>query len=331
MVVATSRQADFSEIPVIDIGALGQGDAAERSVIESICQACEEVGFFYISNHGVPQQLIDELFVQSERFFRLPEGERRKIHIAQSPYFRGYHPPDTLGPDAPPSKIANMLDSFNLATDLPPSHPFVKAGIPLYGANQWPDSLPGFRETVSGYYDRMLQLKNRLLSAFAMALGLPRDYFDPQYSDPLTQMRLLHYPPQPTEDVGERIGSQPHADSGAFTILLQGAVGGLEVMNKAGEWIMAPPIRGTFVVNIAELIMCASNNRFSSTRHRVVNRSGRERFSVPFFVSPNYETVVEPLPQFIGENDQARFRPIHVGPYTLALYRQFWPNNWVAS
>jgi isopenicillin N synthase-like dioxygenase len=331
MVVAASRQADFSEIPVIDIDALGRGDAAEGKVIGSIRQACEEVGFFYISNHGVSQPLIDELFVQSERFFQLPETERHKIHVAQSSCFRGYHPSDTLGPDAPRAKIPNMLDSFNVATDLSDTHPYVEAGVPLYGANQWPQNLPGFRETVTRYDDQLLHLKTRLLSAFAMALDLPRDYFDAQYSDPLTQMRLLHYPPQPAEDVGDRIGSQPHADSGAFTILLQGAVGGLEVMNKSGEWIMVPPIRGTFVVNVAELMSCVSNNRFSSTRHRVINRSGQERFSVPFFVSPNYEAVVETHPQFIDDDEPSRFPPIHVGPYTLSLYRQLWPTNSVSS
>ena len=325
MVIAASRRADFSELAIIDIGALGKGDAAaEARTVAALRVACEEVGFFYISNHGVSQDLIDNLFDQSRRFFAQPFARRNEINVTKSPCYRGYLPPDAIGENL---KHANRIqDSFNMALDLGPDDPYVKGGIPLYGANAWPADMPGFRETLSAYYDNMQILMMRLLGGFAMALDLPRDFFDAQYTKPLTQCRLLHYPPQKPEEIVERIGVRPHADSGAFTILLQEDVEGLEILSKGGEWVVAPPMRGTFVVNIANLIMRLSNNRFTSTLHRVINRSGRDRLSVPFFASPNYETVVETLPQFIDADNPPQFPPLHVGEYTAEWYRGSWPS-----
>jgi isopenicillin N synthase-like dioxygenase len=209
--------------------------------------------------------------------------------------------------------------------ELGPDDVNVREGKPLHGANQWPANLPAFREEVLYYYGLMEGLMYRLLQGFALAAELPRNGFDDMFRKPLTQMRLLHYPAQ--EVVKDNmIGARAHRDFGFFTILLQDSVGGLEVSNQSDQWVVAPPIDDMFVVNVAEMLKRVTNGRFSSALHRVINRYGRERYSVPFFVNPSYDVTLEPLPQFIDGDHPAQFGPYHVGENMHNFYRNLWPS-----
>jgi isopenicillin N synthase-like dioxygenase len=319
-----SRRADFTEIPTIDIGPLGAPGRQEAVVIEAIREASETVGFFYIANNGVPLSEIRAIFSACEHFFALPQHERDRIFLINSANFRGYLPIGVLGQNT--GRPRDLLESWNVGAELGPDDPDVRAGRPLHGGNQWPNNLPGFREAILRYYGLMDALMRRLLQGFAMAAGLPRDGFDHWFCKPLTQMRLLHYPAQ-EKQLGNMIGARAHRDFGFFTILLQDQVGGLEVSNSRGEWVVAPPVEGMFVVNVAEMLKRVTNGRFESAQHRVINRYGKERYSVPFFANPSYDAVLTPLRQFVdGENLDGAASPYHVGQEMFNFYRNLWPS-----
>ena len=262
--------------------------------------------------------MIDAIFAAAHWFFARPQAERDALDVATSPHFRGYVPMGVTGPNVP----RRMLEAFQMMLDLGPDDPEARAGNVMRGPNRWPPEAPHFRAAMEDHYAAMTALSHRLLGAFARGLDQPTDYFQPFFRKPLTQLRLLHYPPQPEDSDAQ--GVEAHTDTGAFTILLQDEVGGLEVRNRAGDWIAAPPIPGSFVINIADMMQRWSNGRFVSTPHRVANRTGRDRISAPFFANPDYDAIITPLarePHAGGE----RHEPLACGPYVEAAYRAAWP------
>jgi isopenicillin N synthase-like dioxygenase len=245
---------DFSSIPMISVAGLGRGDAAAIDrVVAEIGSACETAGFFYVVDHGVPRDAIDAIFVGARAFFALPRAMRDAIDVHSSRNFRGYVPIGFKGSGVP----LRQLEAFQIMLDLGPDDPDVRAGLVMHGPNVWPSDGPGFsaasfRAALERYQDAVWTLSERLLSAFALALGQERDYFRGDFRKPLTQLRLLHYPPQPPEAGAQ--GVEAHTDPGAFTVLLQDSVGGLEARNRAGQWIPAPPVAHSFVINIGDMM-----------------------------------------------------------------------------
>src|SRR5271170_751349 len=188
--------ADFAEIPVINIAALQGGRAADvDKVTEAIVAACESVGFFYVVDHGIPSRLVEDIFGVARWFFARPQTERDALDVAASPNFRGYVPMGITGPNVP----RRMLEAFQMMLELGPDDPDVLAGNIMYGPNRWPADAPRFRTTMETYYAAVSDLSQRLLAAFARGLALPDAYFRPFFRKPLTQWRLLHYPPQPPD------------------------------------------------------------------------------------------------------------------------------------
>lgn len=322
MTIIASRRADFSEIPIIDIAELGREGRVESAVIDGIRDACENVGFFYVRNHGVPLVRQDDMFAQCRRFFALPQAERDALLLTKSPYYRGYLPIGARGHDQKRQK--DLLESFNVGPERGPDDPFVKAGKPLHGPNQWPLGLPAFREAILAYYEAMEKLTGRLLQGISLAMGFERDALDDMFRNPVSQLRLLHYPAQQGEIV-DMIGARPHKDFGVLTILLQDDVGGLEVLNNAGEWVVAPPIRDTFVVNLGLMMLHLTNDRYQAAQHRVINRYGRERYSIPFFINPDYDATLATLPGF-ADAGEPRYQPVHAGENLAAFYHNLWPS-----
>ena len=321
MTIAASRRADFSEIPLVDIAELGRESHAEAGVVGAIRNACENVGFFYAAGHGVPLAQQEGMFEQCRRFFALPQAERDALLLTNSPHYRGYLPIGARGSDQKRQK--DLLESFNIGSERGPGDPFVRAGTPLHGPNQWPQGLPGFREAILAYYAAMEGLMRRLLQGIAMAMDCERHALDGMFRNPVSQLRLLHYPDQHGEIV-DMIGARPHKDFGVLTLLLQDEVGGLEVLNDAGEWVVAPPIRDTFVVNFGLMMLHLTNDRYLAAQHRVINRYGRERFSIPFFVNPDYDATLATLPNFASGNQ--RYEPVHAGEKLRAFYHNLWPS-----
>jgi isopenicillin N synthase-like dioxygenase len=308
---------DFTAIPLIDIAPLQTGDSAGAArVARQIVEACETAGFFYVAGHGVPDATVAGVFDAARWFFATPQADRDALDVATSPNFRGYVPMGIVGPDKP----QRMLEAFQMMLELPLDAPDARAGNIMYGPNRWPDAAPAFRAAMEAYFAAMMELMQLLLAAFARGLELPDDTFRAHFAKPLTQLRLLHYPPQPPDSDAE--GVEAHTDTGAFTILLQDEVGGLEVRTRGGRWIPATPIPGSLVINIADMMQRWTSGRFVSTPHRVRNRTGRDRISVPFFANPDYGAVITPL----AGDSETSYEPLACGPYVEAAYRAAWPH-----
>lgn len=305
------KQTAFHEIPIIDVAPLLDG-SDPQGVAEQIGKVCEEVGFFYIKNHGVPAEQIEGVYDVAKEFFALPFETKQKVNIATTgDVLRGYIP--TYAENADPENSRDFKEAFDLGDDGDEVSRF-------FGPNPMPEELPEFKVVTEAYHDTMLELARKLVSAIALSLDLPADYFDSIHSKPITIQRLLHYPPQQGEVSQEEIGIGAHTDYGFLTILNQDTVGGLQVRNLDGAWISAPPVDGTFIINIGDIVQTLTNGRYSSTVHRVVNRSGAERYSIPFFIDADYDAVIEPLPSCVTEDNPPKFQPFTCGEYKYGRF-----------
>lgn len=314
-----AREVSFTEIPVVDFAAMSGADRAARlRVGEAVRDACTRVGFFYVRNHGVDPALIDSTFKAAHRFFDLPLERKLAVDIAHSPNLRGYT--KLLGENTDPTARGDLHEGFDLALDLPPDDPDVVAGVFGYGPNQWPADLPGFREALLAYHAGIRQFGRRIFAAFALALELDEAHFEPMIRKPMAHMRVLHYPSQDGPIDDRQIGIGAHSDYECFTVLCTDDVPALQVLNSAGEWIHAPPLPGCFIVNVGDLMARWTNDYFASTVHRAINRSGRERYSIPFFYGIDSQQVVEVLPTCQGPDRPAKYRPITCGDYIRSRF-----------
>jgi len=314
-----AARVSLDEIPVIDFAPFLHGDAPARAAVaEKIGDACRNIGFFYVINHGVPETLVADVYAQSKRFFALPAAQKAEIAIENSLCHRGYF--QLGGENLDPARqktVGDLKEGIKIGRDLPATHKLVAAGTPLHGPNQWPQNLPGWREVMEDYYAAMEFLGRELLHAFALALDIPETYFDRWLDAPMTTLGPLHYPPQRGHITEAQIGAGAHTDYGCLTMLAQDDAGGLQVRNAAGIFIDAPPIPGSFVVNIGDMMERWTNGVFTSTLHRVINISGRERYSIPFFFDPDFYAPVECLTTCLG--DGAKFPPTTAGQHLLDM------------
>ena len=308
--------AAFEEVPQIDIGPLFQdNEPARRHVGDAVRGACIDVGFFYIRNHGVLQATVDDLFEQMALFYALPEVAKGEIHASKSRYFRGYSGLFEERHDAA-ADYYEPHEVIDFGRENQPDDPPECASSLLYGPNLWPSDPPALRQAVEAYYAAMLEVSNALLRAFALALALPEAYFGDQFDRAAGALRLLHYPPQPSGET--RLGVGAHTDYEMFTILAQDANPGLQVLNGAGRWIDIPPVVGTFVVNIGDLMARWTNDRFTSNIHRAANRTRRNRYSIPFFMGANVNTEIRCLESCTGPDDPPRYPPVLAGAHIEA-------------
>jgi isopenicillin N synthase-like dioxygenase len=303
-------RGEFSTIPVIDVSALAEGaDPAARSrTVAELGRVLETIGFAYLAGHGVPDALVEAMRAMSRRFHALPM--EAKLRIRQNAAHRGYMPFSTS--TIVTSSVAtvtkpNQSESLMVMHDLAPDDPRMLRGDPLAGPNQWPDEMPEIRDVALAYMAAMTGLGRRVAVALAEALDLPGDTFLKHFEDPVLWLRLLHYPQQ--KDEPDLYGSAPHTDYGFVTLLAQDDVGGLEVQRRDGGWIDAPPMPGAFVCNIGDCLMRWTNDVYVSTPHRVVNRTGRQRYSIAYFCDPNGDAPVECLPTCTGPDRPARYPP----------------------
>ncbi|WP_448661960.1 isopenicillin N synthase family dioxygenase [Sphingomonas sp. CJ20] len=271
-----------TRIPVIDLApsfAEGPGRAA---VAQAIHRACRETGFFYVAGHGVDPALVEGQIEAARRFFALDDTAKRAVDRSLSPCWRGY---EGVGAQVLDSGSApDHKESFAIAVDLPPDDPLVLAGVPGQGPNQWPADLPGFRAQMLAYQAAMIALGRHLMGLLAQSVELPFGYFDAGLGAPQCGVRLLRYPPQPEGAAGNLLGAGAHTDWGSITILLQDGQPGLEVCNADGEWILATPIPGTFVINIGQMMERFTAGVYRANLHRVRNGArAAPRYSVATF------------------------------------------------
>ena len=324
-----AERPDFDAVPLIDFSGMLSGTAEGKArVAEQIREACTNVGFFYVVNHGVPLDLIAAMFAQAPRFFGLPLEKKMQWHVKNSSHFLGYvamrdeNANPAVGKGDLHEAFDYVPDDVHLGDDFLAGD-FRKAG------NLWPDNLPGLQDVMIRYGVAMRLLARRLFAAFALALHLPEDHFVPLSRAPMTLIRLLHYPSVAGPFDETALGTGAHTDHECFTILCQDAdVQALQVRNRRGDWIDAPPIPGTFVVNIGDLMARWTNGIFASTYHRVANFSGKARHSLPCFIGADADAVIEALPSCVTQENPAKFPPVIAGEYVSSLiYHQFHDNQ----
>jgi len=290
---AISRVSVADTLPIVDMAPLFvRTDAvAHAAVASAIGRACRDSGFFYVTGHGIPAALIARLDGASRTFFAQPEAVKMQIAMAHGGRaWRGYFP---VGGELTSGK-PDLKEGLYFGSELGTEHPRVRRGVPLHGANLFPTGLPELQSAVLAYLDAATQTAHAVMEGIALSLGLAADYFYRHYtSDPTVLFRVFHYPDACQTDlwsVGE------HTDYGLLTLLAQDAAGGLEVKSARG-WIAAPPIEGTLVCNIGDMLDRLTGGTYRSTPHRARNVSGRGRLSFPFFFDPDFEAEIVPLPE----------------------------------
>jgi isopenicillin N synthase-like dioxygenase len=286
---------------VIPLVAL-DGEAPARR----IDAALRDAGFFAVTGHGVPQPLVDDAFAAARRFFGQDEATKQRYAGAlDAPVRRGF---DGIGLQAlDPAQPQDLKEGFYV-------------GAEWMAANVWPDA--GFRAAVEAYGDALRALAGRLLALFETALGLPAGHFDAVTRRPMCTTRLLHYPPQPARAAPGQIGCGAHTDWGAITLLAQCDAGGLQVQRADGAWMDVAPIPDAFIVNIGDMTQRWTNDRWRSAVHRVVNTSGRERWSIAYFFDLDADANVEPLPCCVSAERPARYGRLTAGEHLAEMYRR---------
>jgi isopenicillin N synthase-like dioxygenase len=306
------------DIPIISLAGLrsGRREDLER-VGREIGRAARGLGFFSVSDHGIPQALLDAVFGASADFFALPQSEKDALSVTNSTAYRGYV---RFGEEKlDPGLAGDVKECFNAGPDLAADDADVLAGKPFHAVNQWPAS-PVFRSTLLTFQSAALELVVLLHRAIAVDLGIEADYFDRYFDRAVGVLRLLHYPPHPGTFDGSVYGAGAHTDYGNLTLLAQDGTGGLEVRKRDGGWIGVTPAAGTFVCNIGDCLMRWTNDAYVSNAHRVVNRSGRERFSVAYFGDPNSDALVACLPPCLEPGESPTYPPITYAEYLRSRY-----------
>lgn len=291
---------DTHQIAIIDVAPL-RNNSDTTSVAAEIHKACTDNGFFYITSHGIDDELIVRLEQLSREFFAQSESQKMRIAMKHGGRaWRGYFPVgDELTSGKPDQK-----EGLYFGSERGHDHPRVKAGVPLHGPNLFPE-IPSFRETILAYLDHMTELGHLLMRGIALSLGLDSEYFRQELTwEPTILFRIFHYPPLKASDSLWSVGE--HTDYGLLTILKQDANGGLQVKSR-GNWIDASPVPGTFVCNIGDMLDALTGGHYQSTPHRVRNVADQGRLSFPFFFDPSWDARVQPIRHLESGSRQARW------------------------
>ncbi|MFC4945239.1 isopenicillin N synthase family dioxygenase [Pseudonocardia sp. GCM10023141] len=280
-------------LPVVDISRFRDAGVDRAAFLDDLRRAAHDVGFFYVTGHGVPVAVTEGIAELARQFFALPLEQRLEIENVHSPQFRGYTRVGT-------EHTAGAVDQRE-QIDIGPERAAIEVGpgdpdyLRLIGPNQWPSALPLLRDVVLRWQAEALRVSREILRALAASLGQPEGYFDAWFDDEAAvHVKIVHYPPRQGPAPEQGVGS--HKDYGYLALLQQDDVGGLQVQAVDGSWIDATPVPGSFVVNIGEMLEIATQGYLRATQHRVVSPpAGIDRYSIPFFFGPRLDAVVEPL------------------------------------
>ncbi|KAJ4958935.1 hypothetical protein NE237_026046 [Protea cynaroides] len=302
-------------------------DLSSPDIQESVSllkQACLESGFFYVVNHGISPDFMDEVFSQSKNFFDLPINEKMKL--LRNEKNRGYTP--TLDEYLDPVNQVNgdYKEGYYIGIEVPEDDQ--EAEKPFYGPNIWPatDLLPGWRQTMEKYHQEALEVAKKVARIIALALNLDADFFDKSEiaAKPIATLRLLHYEGRVSNPSEGIYGAGAHTDFGFITLLATDEVVGLQICKdrhaNPRKWEYVTPLKGAFIVNLGDMLERWSNCIFRSTLHRVLG-SGQERYSIAFFVEPSHECVVECLPSCKSETNPPKFPPVKCVTYLSQRYK----------
>jgi len=286
---------DVEKLPIINVAPLLENGDVE-GVAREIEAACKSLGFFYAIGHAISAETLAELNSSSRAFFALPEAEKMKIAMAKGGRaWRGYFPVGGELTSGKPDRKQGLYFGEELSAD----DARVRAGLPLHGANLFPEAVPALKPAVLRFMDEATRSAHAIMGGVALSLGLERQYFRRTYTaDPTLLFRVFEYPAGDDESWG--VGE--HTDYGLLTLLAQDENGGLQVKTPNG-WIQAPPIEGALVCNIGDMLDRLTGGAYRSTPHRVQNVSGRSRLSFPFFFDPGWNAEIVPLPESASRDD----------------------------
>ncbi|WP_065261283.1 isopenicillin N synthase family dioxygenase [Pseudomonas bananamidigenes] len=287
---------DITALPTLDLSQLDGTPQQRQAFLDELRHAARDVGFFYLTGHGIDAELLRQVQDHARQFFALPDSEKTAVGMINSPHFRGYNRAASEITRGQP----DQREQFDLGAerDVLPLNADSPLWARLQGPNQWPQALPQLKPLLLDWQQAMTHMSLRLLRAFAQALALPEDAFDRLYGDkPNEHIKLMRYPGQASSASSQGVGA--HKDSGFLSFLLQDQQAGLQVEIEEGRWIDALPRDNTLVVNIGELLELATNGYLRATVHRVVSPpEGSERLSIAFFLGAQLDAVVPlyPLP-----------------------------------
>ncbi|KAF9675944.1 hypothetical protein SADUNF_Sadunf09G0086700 [Salix dunnii] len=316
---------DFTKaegIPLIDLSIISfpnsnlDNDQALGGLVEEIGDACKNWGFFQVINHGVPLAKRQNIEKASRMFFYQPLEEKRKVRRTEEKVLGYYDTEHT-------KNVRDWKEVFDLnvqdPTVVPASYKPDDEELTRW-FNQWPEYPADMREVCEDYAKEMEKLGYKLMELIALSLGLPDDRFHGFFKEQTSFIRLNHYPPCPVPDLALGVGR--HKDAFALTILAQDDVGGLEVKRKTdGEWLWVKPTPNAYIINIGDIIQVWSNDTYESVEHRAMVNSGRERFSIPYFLGPAHHTNVQPLEELINQQNPAKYRPYNWGKFLVTRKR----------
>ncbi len=304
----------MNTLPIVDMSGVRErnADAMARAAAD-IHKAFTTVGFLYIANHGLPDAVVTNALSEAQGFFRQPVEKKREVAINKR--HRGFNAlGDALMYEA---TKPDYKEFYTIGLELPEDDADVVAGEPLRGPNNWPAERPGLRSALTAYYDEIGRCGADLLGCVAVSLNRAPDFFADKYRKRLQRTQIIYYPPHPNRADPDQFGLAPHTDFGCVTLLWQDDSGGLEVLERSsGNWIAARPIAGTLVVNVGDLLARWTNDLYASTPHRVINRSGHERFSIATFYDPDFKAVVDPRQLGVSQAD-CRYEPTTSGAHIL--------------
>ncbi|ESK84794.1 2og-fe oxygenase [Moniliophthora roreri MCA 2997] len=333
---ADKANLDFKSIPIINLEKLRSRNLEDRKALaDQVRNACMNVGFFYVKNHGVPEVNISNVLDRAKEFFDLPMESKMKggsvfqrktranayalpgqIENKTTPNFKGYSP--LLSGNNDPNNKGDLQEGFEFGwenLDGVADSSRKDDGI-MTGANVWPSELPDFRAAALQYYHSLVDLGKLLFPIFALALNIEENFFEDKIRNSAALMRILHYPNQESSVDDGVLGIGAHTDWECFTILWQEpGIQALQVLNAQKEWINAPPIPGTFVVNLGDQFARWTNDVFKSTVHRVINKSGARRYSIPLFFGTDYDVKLEPIPSCVSTDRPPKYEVVTAGEY----------------
>lgn len=313
-------------IPTIDMSRFTHGTPTERdAVVRQVAETCERIGFFLIKGHGVSDDLIAQTYGSARAFFDLPKEEKLEVKRNRAEVSRGYNSladqslSRSMGILSPP----DLQESFNIGPLNAEPDPYFTEGFGAihFAPNQWPKKPADFHQNAAAYYGAMEKVSWQLMRIFALSLGLDESFFDGKIDKHVSSLRFINYPDQPTPPAEGQKRAGEHTDYGALTILkVEDSPGGLQVRDRAGHWIDIGYVPGTFVVNIGDLMMQWTNDRWISTLHRVMNppvdaAAGSRRISLVFFHQPNYDAEVACLSTCASAGNPAKYAPTTSGAH----------------
>jgi isopenicillin N synthase-like dioxygenase len=322
----TADQSPRGAVPVIDLTPFrGNVRSARLAVAREVAQACETIGFFTVVGHGVSERLIKQCRAAAREFFELPLDEKLRTPREAPAFNRGYGRVggEALGKSLGVDSEPDLKESFSVGLSDVPDSPYYHAAeaFPHFAPNLWPRTPSQLRPLLQEYYQCLDALASDLMRVFALALELDEQFFADKIDRNCSSLRLINYPPQRESPASGQLRAGAHTDYGSLTILqTEDAPGGLQVRTRDGQWCDVVPPADGFVINIGDLMMHWTNDRWMSNLHRVVNPplgEGAPRLSMVFFHQPNYDALIECLPGCQWPGNPPRHPPISSGEHRL--------------